>query len=146
MRRFPWMLIGVPKKTHRTFLFVGPLFFAVGLLLVISQQVFILQSEPARALVTEVEEKTNSDRKRVYRPTFQLTSGLDKGMSYTGKTWVSPKPHDAGDEVDVRVRSATGVIRSDKMLKQLLFIGTIFAFVGGFVGIRGFREHILNKD
>lgn len=114
---------------------IGPLFFCIGVWMSYSSANFSRNSVAVEALVVTVEER-RGDNGIVYRPTFEAAPDGDS-IQYVGNTWVAPKPHEAGDIVPAYYDQASGIIRSDVMLNQFLFMGSILMRIGGVFALLG---------
>ncbi|MGH1415624.1 MAG: hypothetical protein ACRBB0_19195 [Pelagimonas sp.] len=88
------------------------------------------------ALVISVEER-QGDNGTVFRPTFEAKTPSGNSVQYVGNTWVAPKPHEANETVSAYYDQASGVIRSDVLLNQFQFMGSMFMGIGGIFAVLG---------
>lgn len=115
---------------------IGLLFFCIGVAMVYSSTTFLRTSIAVEALVIAVEER-QGDNGIVFRPTFKAETPTGNSVLYSGNTWVSPKPHEAGETVRAHYDQATGVIRSGLLLRNFQSMGSQFMFIGGIFAMLG---------
>lgn len=115
---------------------IGPLFLCIGLWMVYSSTTFLRTSIEVEALVVAVEER-RGDNGIVFRPTFKAETPNGDSFVYAGNTWVAPKPHEVGETVTAHYDQATGVLRSDPLLKNFQSMGRRFMCIGGIFAVLG---------
>lgn len=115
---------------------IGPLFFCIGIWMLFSSTTFMRTSIEVEALVVAVEER-RGDNGIVFRPTFKAETPNGESVLYAGNTWIAPKPHEVGETVTARYDQATGVLRSDLLLRNSQSIGSRFICIGGFFAALG---------
>lgn len=122
------------KKSVRTLPYVavfnGVLFLSFGSWMAYSASSFVQRSEKSEIYVLEVERR-RSDDGFVFRPLFQAVDIDGRELRYSGKAWVSPKPHDQGEIVEGLVDWDSGEIRSVSMNDKMRSFGELFILVGG---------------
>ena len=97
---------------------------------------FLQNSIEVEALVVAVEER-RGDNGIVFRPTFKSKTPNGDSVLYAGNTWVAPKPHELGETVSARYDQATGVLRSDLLLRNYQSMGSRFMGIGGIFAVLG---------
>ena len=115
---------------------IGPLFFCIGVGMVYSSTTFLRTSIEVEALVIAVEER-RGDNGIVFRPTFKAETPNGDSVIYSGNTWASPKPHEAGETVTAHYDQATDVLRSGLLLKNFQSMGSKFMCIGGIFAVLG---------
>lgn len=104
--------------------------------MVYSSTTFLRTSIEVEALVIAVEER-RGDNGIVFRPTFKAETPNGDSVIYSGNTWASPKPHEAGETVTAHYDQATGVLRSGLLLKNFQSMGSKFMCIGGIFAVLG---------
>jgi len=123
---------------------LGLFFGAIGLNSIYSAYSFKQNSVPQQLVVIAVDSRQTKDG-TVYRPRFQAVGKDGKSLQYSGHTWISPKPHEAGDIVDGRVNWASGEIRSVGMINFGTSIGKMSLKAGGIAFLLGLIYFTLKK-
>ncbi len=120
----------------------GALFISVGTFMYLSQERYIRSAVPVSLEVTDMVEGSEGG----YAPEFVVLDGANEGRRYRGNTYINPPAHSIGDRVPGLINTDTGVIKSDRMIAQIKWMGSAAIVIGAISAIGGLGYGLYRRN
>ncbi|MDA0662561.1 MAG: hypothetical protein O3B08_06980 [Proteobacteria bacterium] len=117
-------------------LFLGPLFFLLGVSHWNDESMFLVNSQKILATVLRVDSR-KSKNGMVYRPVFEIMLADGSQKRYAGNLWTSPLLHFEGDTVPARYSVKSGEIKSIDLIASNKNFAVGFMSIGCIAGLGG---------